>query len=214
MNTSPRRLGGALLLVGLLAAACAPGDPPPDTQEAAAPGLPEGHPAIGAMGAPGTVLTGVVKESLDGGGYTYALLDTGDRELWVAGPQTSLTPGEAVALPDTMNMGAFEVASLGRTFEELYFTGAFSTQAPADVAAMEFEGKVLEKIDAGGYTYLHVAAGEADIWLAAGEADVAEGDMVAWNGGMLMADFHSNALNRDFAAIYFVERVSRVAPGA
>jgi len=201
----------AALLVALLAAACAPGDPQPGTQqEASAGGLPEGHPAIGAMGAPGTVLTGVVKETMDGGGYTYALLDTGDREIWVAGPQAVLTVGEAVALPDTTNMGAFEVTSLNRTFEELYFTGKFSTGVPDEVTAMEFQGLVKEKIDAAGYTYLLVEAGDTTIWLAAPEADVEVGQKVAWNGGMLMPNFHSNSLDRDFEVLYFVEGVSAV----
>lgn len=213
MTHRSRRLGASLLAA--LLAACAPGDPQPgDAEQQAGSGLPEGHPAIGNMGAPGTALTGVVKETMSGGGYTYALLDLGDREIWVAGPETALEPGQAVSLPDTANMGTFEVTSLGRTFEELYFTGGFSTMAPPEVAAVEFQGVVKDKIDTAGYTYLMVEAGDTTVWLAAPEAPVEVGQTVGWNGGMLMSNFHSNSLNRNFEVLYFVERVSVVPPGA
>lgn len=210
MTLRPRRLGSAALLLGLLATACAPGDPQPGTDEAPIAGLPEGHPPIGAIGAAGTALTGVVKEALDGGGYTFALLDTGDREIWVAGPITALSVGEVVALPDTMNMGQFTAESLNRTFEELYFTGKFSQGVPEAVTAMEFTGKVTETMNSAGYTYIRVQAGEDTIWLAAPETEVVVGSTVAWNGGMLMPNFHSNSLDRTFDALYFVEGVTVV----
>lgn len=208
-------LRGAALLMGLLVAACAPGDSQPEqpAQEASA-GLPEGHPPIGAMGASNTALTGVVKETMDGGGYTFALLDTGDREIWVAGPLTPLEVGKVVALPDTTNMGEFTAGSINRTFELLYFTGGFSTQEPASVAAMEFQGEVTETMNAGGYTYVQVKAGETSIWLAAPETEIAVGQTVAWNGGMRMPNFHSNTLDRSWDEIYFVEGVTVVTPEA
>ena len=213
MTHAARRLFGATLLLGLLAAACAPGDPQPAAEEAVSAGLPEGHPPIGAMGATGTALTGVVLETMDGGGYTYARLDTGDRELWVAGPLTPLTVGAAVSLPDTMNMGKFTAESLNRTFDDLYFTGGFST-TELNAEAMEFEGTVTETVNAAGYTYLQVQAGELSIWLAAPETELKVGQKVAWNGGMKMPQFHSGTLNRTWDEIYFVDGVTVVEPGA
>lgn len=207
------RLRGVTLLASLLAAACAPGDPQPAAEEAGA-GLPADHPAIGAIGAPGTALTGVIKETMDGGGYTFALMDLGDREIWVAGPETVLTLGQAISLPDTMNMGQFEAKSIERTFEVLYFTTAFGSQAPADVASLEFQGTVKETMNSAGYTYLLVAAGDTSIWLAAPETELQVGQNVAWTGGMSMVDFHSNSLDRTFEAIYFVEALRVVPPGA
>jgi len=219
MTHSARSLRSATLLVSLLAAACAPGDPQPRAQAGAASGdpgagLPEGHPAIGGMGAPGTAVTGVVKETMNGAGYTFVLLDLGDREIWVAGPETVLSAGEAIALPDTMNMGKFEVGSLQRTFEVLYFTSKFGTRAPADVAAMEFQGLVKETMNSAGYTYALVEADGTTIWLAAPEATLAVGQTVAWNGGMAMKDFRSPSLGRTFETIYFVEGFTVVPPGA
>ncbi|NJD19347.1 MAG: hypothetical protein FIA95_08725 [Gemmatimonadetes bacterium] len=213
-----RRLRGVLLLASVTAAACSPGDPQPRAQAQAAAtsaaGLPEGHPAIGGMGAPGTAVTGVVKETMDGGGYTFALLDLGDRESWVAGPETKLGVGEARALPDTMNMGQFTASSLDRTFDVLYFTSDFGTQAPPEVASMEFQGTVKETMNAAGYTYALVEADGVAIWLAAPETVLSIGESVVWNGGMAMKDFHSNTLDRTFETIYFVEDIKPAHPGA
>lgn len=213
MALNLRRPRGTALLLVFLAGGCAPADAPQAVGEAQAAGLPEGHPPIGGIGAVGTALTGVVKETVDGGGYTYALLDIGDRELWVAGPLTALTVGEVVALPDTMNMGVFTAESLGRTFEELYFTGKFSQQVPGEVVAMEFTGTVAEAIHSAGYTYLRVHADGDTIWLAAPEMQVEVGQTVGWNGGMAMQGFRSSSLDRTFETLYFVEAVT-VQPGA
>jgi hypothetical protein len=213
-----RRLRGVTLVAGILAAACAPGDPQPGTGADAAgtpiAGLPEGHPSIGSMGASGTAVTGVVKETMDGGGYTFVLLDLGDREIWVAGPETKLGLGEALALPDTMNMGQFTASSLDRTFDVLYFTSDFGGQAPLEVSSMEFQGTVKETMNAAGYTYALVEADGTSIWLAGPETVLSIGQSVVWNGGMAMTGFHSNTLDRTFETIYFVEDIKPSHPGA
>jgi hypothetical protein len=222
MRHPARRLRGVTLLAGLLAVACAPGDPQPRAEAAAAAtptaGLPEGHPAIGGMGAPGTAVTGVVKETMDGGGYTFVLLDLGDREIWVAGPETPLKPGEALALPDTMNMGPFTANSIQRTFEVLYFTTSYgahtAAEAEGEAAALEFQGTVKETMNAAGYTYVLVEADGNTIWLAAPETVLQVGQTVAWSGGMAMKDFHSGTLDRTFEQIYLVETITVVPPGA
>lgn len=222
MSHPARRLQGVTLLVGLLAVACAPGDPQPGTgaEAAATPiaGLPEGHPAIGGIGASGTAVTGVVKETMDGGGYTFALLDLGDREIWVAGPETKLGLGQALALPDTMNMGQFAAPSIQRTFEVLYFTTSFGAQAFAgaegDLKGMEYQGTVKETMNAAGYTYALVEADGTSIWLAGPETVLSIGQSVVWNGGMAMKGFHSNTLDRTFETIYFVEDIKPAHPGA
>ena len=195
------RLGALALALALAVAACAPGETP-DTAEAGA-ALPEGHPDISAMGAPGAVLAGVVQETVDGGGYTFARLDTGDREIWAAGPMTHLAVGDKVSLPDTLPMVDFTASSLDRTFDVLYFTGAFQT-GEAEMAAAEFQGEVKETMNSGGYTYVQVTAGDQTLWLAAPETEVAVGATVAWNGGMRMVDFASRTLNKTFDEIFFI----------
>jgi len=200
---------GALALAAALAA-CAPGETPDTAQGGMA--LPEGHPDISSMGAPGAVLAGVVQETMDGGGYTFARLDTGDREIWAAGPMTSLTVGDRVSLPDTMAMVDFTAGSVDRTFDVLYFTGAFQTGTVGRAVAA-FQGEVKETMNSGGYTYAQVVAGDQTLWLAGPETEVAVGATVAWNGGMRMVNFSSRTLNRTFDEIYFVGEIIPVPSG-
>jgi hypothetical protein len=72
--------------------------------------------------------------------------------------------------------------------------------APAD----HWEGKIVETMDSGGYTYLLLDTGEERVWVAGPETPVAMGQRVTLPQGMLMADFHSKTLDRDFAELYFV----------
>ena len=209
-NQAPTLRRGALAIAVALAA-CAPGDPTPGGQQESA--LPEGHPDISGMTAPvAGGVAGTVQEALNGGGYTYARLDLGGREIWVAGPQTTLAVGEQVSLPDTMPMLDFTVKSLSRTFDVLYFTGGFQTETGA-APSSEFQGTVKEVISSGGYTYVNVTAGDQDIWLAAPEGEFEVNTVVAWNGGMRMVDFNSRTLNRTFPEIYFVEEIVTVPGG-
>ncbi|MCW9024313.1 MAG: DNA-binding protein [Gammaproteobacteria bacterium] len=67
-------------------------------------------------------------------------------------------------------------------------------------------GKVTEIINISGYTYLQVDDGKTQTWAAGPVTSVNKGDMVAFDLGMVMRDFHSKALNRDFEVIYFVNR--------
>ncbi len=68
-------------------------------------------------------------------------------------------------------------------------------------------GKVIETMDAAGYTYVYVDNGKEKIWAAAPEFKVKVGDEVMVPEGMAMHNYHSQTLNRDFDVVYFVESV-------
>ena len=68
-------------------------------------------------------------------------------------------------------------------------------------------GKVLEKMDVGSYTYVHVDAGEKKIWAAAARFAVSVGDEVVVPTAAEMRNFHSKTLDRTFEVIYFVEKI-------
>jgi hypothetical protein len=180
------------------------------TGAAAAGTLPAGHPGA-PVPAPGgetrasTSFSGFVREVLRGGGYTYARLsvDGGEGEMWVAGPEAALEVGQEVAIAGAMAMGSFTSASLGRTFDDLYFVGSFQTDAPPPGAT---RGEALQVMASGGYTYVQARVGEEELWVAGPETPVTEGDTVLWVGGMNMGRFHSPTLDRTFEAILFVER--------
>lgn len=204
-----------LATVSVLAAACANASPPDGSSperaaEAPSPNeaLPEGHPptttaAASQMTKPGGVQVGTVLETLDGGGYTYARLHVGEREMWVAGPTARLEVGQQVRIADAVSMGSFASPSLERTFDELFFVGGFqSRSAPPDAA----EGEALEVVVGGGYTYVRARVGDDQVWLAGPLTEIPEGSVVLWRGGTEMGEFYSASLDRTFDNIVFVGR--------
>jgi len=70
-------------------------------------------------------------------------------------------------------------------------------------------GTVLETMDAGSYTYIHLDTGTKKVWAASPRTSVKRGSMVAISTHMPMTNFHSKALNRDFELIYFTDRITR-----
>lgn len=81
-------------------------------------------------------------------------------------------------------------------------------QAQAPVAqAAGVSGKVVETMNAAGYTYVQVDDGQKKIWAAAPEFSVAVGDEVIVPDGMPMNNYHSKSLDRDFDVVYFVDSI-------
>ena len=78
---------------------------------------------------------------------------------------------------------------------------------PTTAKAEGITGKVLETMDAAGYTYVQVDNGTKKIWAAAPKFTAAVGDTVVVPAGIVMHDYHSKSLNRDFSEVYFVDSV-------
>jgi hypothetical protein len=74
-------------------------------------------------------------------------------------------------------------------------------------------GKVVETMNAGGYTYLSVDDGSKKIWAAAPQLAVAVGDRVVVPAGMPMENFTSKTLGRTFDVVWFVSGVQVVGSG-
>jgi len=227
-----RRLPEAAMILTLGAVACSgKSDVAAKTQQQpAGAALPAGHPTVStAQGV--TSEPAVVAETMDGGGYTYARLTGPDgKDVWSAGPQTKLNVGDTVKLVNAMAMANFTSKTLNRTFDRIYFTDRFA--APGEVAAAATSaahagptsgaaapsaapsvtrGVVQETMDAAGYTYIQVKAGDKSIWLAAPQMSVAKGATVEWGSAMTMTNFASKTLNRTFDEILFVQNVSVVS---
>lgn len=77
----------------------------------------------------------------------------------------------------------------------------------APTAQLPQKGKVLSVIDVPQYTYLEVAQDKKTLWIAGPTVVVKKGEMVRFDDGMVMTNFHSKTLNRDFPSISFVGRV-------
>jgi hypothetical protein len=80
-------------------------------------------PALAAP-VPEGMVRGTVLETMDSGGYTYVLLDTGESEEWHATQQSTVSVGDVVQTSRGMAMQQFNSKTLDRTFEVIYFSGA------------------------------------------------------------------------------------------
>jgi hypothetical protein len=99
------------VLVALLGAACQEKAP-----QTAAPA-----PAAAPQAAPAANLTGNVVETMNSGGYTYVLVDTGTDKVWAAAPEFAVKVGDPVIIPEGMPMTNYHSKSLDRTFDVVYF---------------------------------------------------------------------------------------------
>jgi len=68
--------------------------------------------------------------------------------------------------------------------------------------------KVLDNMDVSNYTYIHVSENGNEYWIAAPQMKVQKDEILYYSQGMEMKDFHSDALNRTFPSIYFVQSIS------
>jgi hypothetical protein len=87
-----------------------------------------------------------------------------------------------------------------------------ATPQHADPGSEETTGTVTETMGTREYTYVEVDLGDQRIWAAGPHIQVAVGDTVFLPPGVLMADFFSRRLDRNFDRIYLV-RSMRVESG-
>lgn len=163
---------------------------PPAATTAAAPAAPTPAPAASAPAPipPGQALSGTVVETMNSGGYTYAKLDQGGTQVWVAGPETPLTVGTKVAKLEGTLMPNFRSETLNRTFDQIYFIGTFgevagAATAPA-AAPAPADKAVVTKVEraAGGKTIAEIFAGKDAL---AGKPVVVRGKVVKVNNGIM-----------------------------
>ena len=79
--------------------------------------------------------------------------------------------------------------------------------APAESApaqqVSQISGKVLETMNAAGYTYVNVETATGQVWAALPETKVEVGQEVLLAGGMEMKNFESKTLGRTFDSVIF-----------
>ncbi len=78
-----------------------------------------------------STLSGTVLETMNAGGYTYLLIDSGARKTWVAIPETSVKKGAKVQYSEGMVMENFHSKTLGRTFASIIFSPGLAGAPPA-----------------------------------------------------------------------------------
>ncbi|MBJ6801053.1 hypothetical protein [Geomonas propionica] len=182
------------------------------------------------------LLTGKVTEAFDSGGYTYVNLLKDGESTWVAAPVMKVVVGQELQLLPGATLPSFTSKSLGRTFENIVFsgglppapkgsaagaadaaatgagaagaTGAATAQGgPTEVAEVIMAGTVIEAIAASNYTYLHIEKEGKAAWAAVPKTAATVGDEVQLAPGTAMGEFSSQTLNRTFKSIYFADGV-------
>ncbi len=68
---------------------------------------------------------------------------------------------------------------------------------------------VLDVLQASAYTYLYTEENGKKLWLAVPKTTAQKNDVLYYDNGMLMENFHSNDLNRDFDKVLFLENVRK-----
>jgi hypothetical protein len=176
-------------------------------------------------------LSGKILEIIDGGGYTFFQLENGGEKFWAATPPTQAKVGDEISLQPGIEMADFKSKSLNRTFERIYFSGGkvlpsgatpdsdylknkAHSMRPSSIAAPEVKaaqvapqltGKILEKLDGGGYSYFLLEKEGKKTWVATSPMDAKVGDTISFAIGVEMHDFKSKALNRTFETITFTD---------
>ena len=76
-------------------------------------------------------VSGKVVQTMDSGGYTYALVEKDGDSTWVALPKSKLSVGDEISCRSGMVMNNFSSRSLGRTFEHIVFSGGLLSPGAA-----------------------------------------------------------------------------------
>ena len=71
-------------------------------------------------------------------------------------------------------------------------------------------GEILETMDSGGYSYVHLDMGPEKVWIAGpATAGLVVGERAVFEGAMEMRNFHAKSLDRTFETILFVGLIAK-----
>ncbi len=160
--------------------------PKPAPGVAPAPSAPTVAPGDGTGPITENDVSGTVVETMSSGGYTYAKLERGGSQAWVAGPETPLVVGAKVGQTRGSLMTAFRSDTLKRTFDQIYFVSALPVAGGATAPAVTIAtpSAPVGKIEPakGGTTIAAIFAGKATL---TGKPVVVRGKVVKVNNGIL-----------------------------
>lgn len=104
---------------------------------------------------------GVVKETMDAGGYTYILVTDENRETWVAIPPTKVQVGETVEYIHGIQLENFASKTLNRTFENIIFSEGLESDSPKMGAHSDLFTNALQKEKSQGSAQLEPSVGSS-----------------------------------------------------
>jgi hypothetical protein len=102
-----------------------------------------------------------------------------------------------------------EQASTTPASSQQQVPGVETAAAPT---ATPVKGKVLETMDAAGYTYINVETDAGEKWVAVNQTPITVGEDITYLDGMVMQNFSSKSLDRTFPEIVFSPGLVGAAP--
>lgn len=172
----------------------------------------EAAPAAAPTGS--DIWHGTVLETMDAASYTYALLDIGSEQVWVAGPQTTIAVGDHVHVGAGMAMPDFESKALGRTFDVVYFVGAIEQGdhgAAAATPPADHPGGAMPQEHPGGAAPMGMGTGSDAASHTTTARETVEGVAKA-AGGQTVAEIFINAASLKDKNVKVRGRVVKFSP--
>ncbi len=80
----------------------------------------------------------------------------------------------------------------------------------SETASNEKAFEVKEVVQTSSYTYIKAYENSAERWVAISRMDAKKGEKYYYDDALLMNNFHSKELDRDFETIYFINKVSTI----
>ena len=84
-----------------------------------------------------------------------------------------------------------------------------NTNQISNVESSSRSGIVVDKVDAGSYSYLQLKENDKLYWVAVPKLEIENGESIYFSQYMEMIDFKSETLNRTFESVLFVNDASR-----
>lgn len=81
---------------------------------------------VPAQATQAETISGKVAETMSTAGYTYVLVDTGNKKVWAAAVEFPIKVGDFVSFVATDPMENYHSKSLNRDFDQVYFTGGIA----------------------------------------------------------------------------------------
>lgn len=115
--------------------------------------------------------SGVIKETMTAGVYTYMNIEEDGKTFWIAAPKTTVNVGDKVSFDEELWMPNFKSKALDRTFDRILFVagvsmgeGAKSTITPPGAKK---EGAVINEdtpfVDSGTFTIAEIYEKRLDL---------------------------------------------------
>ena len=162
----------------------------------------------GLVGAGAAGFSGKVTETMDAGGYTYVLVDTGTNKVWAAATKFPVKQGDSVVVADAMEMKDFHSKSLNRDFPVIQFAGSIAVNGAKTGGAALPTGHPAIGGDSGS-----LPAGHPSVNTKPATAKLDFTGLKPVKGGKTIAEIHAASAQLEGKSVKFRGKVAKYNAG-